>query len=109
MPMVKGHHRIWNMNVRNSSTDVPNVNKKKINGPDTKTSQGPHKFDLKVKVQGHIRIMNVRDISSKCAKYGKPMSNQKKVMGRTRICTDRRTDRVIPIYPLELSSRGRGV
>ena len=28
-----------------------------------------------------------------CAKYGKPMSNHKKVMGRTRICTDRRTDR----------------
>ena len=27
-----------------------------------------------------------------CAKYGKPMSNHKKVMGRTRICTDRRTD-----------------
>ena len=28
-----------------------------------------------------------------CAKNGKPMSNQKKVMGRTRICTDRWTDR----------------
>ena len=28
-----------------------------------------------------------------CAKYGKSMSNHKKVMGRTRICTDRRTDR----------------
>ena len=28
-----------------------------------------------------------------CAKYGKPMSNHKKVMGRTRICTGRRTDR----------------
>ena len=27
-----------------------------------------------------------------CAKYGKPMSNHKKVMGRTRICTDRRTE-----------------
>ena len=27
-----------------------------------------------------------------CAKYGEPMSNHKKVMGRTRICTDRRTD-----------------
>ena len=26
------------------------------------------------------------------AKYGKPMSNHKKVMGRTGICTDRRTD-----------------
>ena len=28
-----------------------------------------------------------------CAKYGKPMSNHKKVIGRTRICTGRRTDR----------------
>ena len=28
-----------------------------------------------------------------CGKYGKPVSNHKKVMGRTRICTDRRTDR----------------
>ena len=27
-----------------------------------------------------------------CAKYGKSMSNQKKIMGQTRICTDRRTD-----------------
>ena len=42
-----------------------------------------------------------------CAKYGKPISNHKKVMGRTRIRTDRqtdrqtgiRTDRVIPLYP----------
>ena len=28
-----------------------------------------------------------------CAKYGKPMSNHKKVMGRKKICTDKRTDR----------------
>ena len=28
-----------------------------------------------------------------CAKYGKPMSNHKKVMGRTRISTDIQTDR----------------
>ena len=27
-----------------------------------------------------------------CAKYGKPMSNHNKIMGLTRICTDRRTD-----------------
>ena len=43
-----------------------------------------------------------------CAKYGKPMSNQ--FPSRTRICTDRRTDRrtdkVIPIYSRELRSRG---
>ena len=41
-----------------------------------------------------------------CAKYGMQVSNHKKVMGRTQICTDRRTDRVIPIYPPELCSRG---
>ena len=44
------------------------------------------------------------------AKYGKPMSNHKQVMGRTRICTDRRTDRrtfrVIPIYPLNFVRGG---
>ena len=41
-----------------------------------------------------------------CVKYGKTMSKQNKVMGRTRICTDRRTDKVISIYPPELHSRG---
>ena len=116
----------------------------------TKSCHKPYKFDLEVKVQGCIRIMNVLDTSSHgdrpicqiwyanvkanrsyrsymktwqkplnltlrskvnielgswmyathrlmvihpCAKYGKPMSNHKKVMGRTQICTDRRTDR----------------
>ena len=33
-------------------------------GPDTKTCQEPYKFDLKVKVQGRIWIMNERDTSS---------------------------------------------
>ena len=75
-----------------------------------KTCQKPYKFDLEVKVQGRIWIMNVLDTSS----YGDtPMCQiwlanvkPKKVMGRTPICTDRRTDRVIPIYPPELRSRG---
>ena len=40
-----------------------------------------------------------------CAKYGKPMSNHKKVMG-TDGQTDGQTDRVIYIYPPELRSRG---
>ena len=48
-------------------------------GPDTKTCQKPYKFELEVKVEGHIWIMS--------------MSNQKKVMARTRICTDRLADR----------------
>ena len=41
-----------------------------------------------------------------CVKYGKPMSNQNKVMGPTRICTDRRKNRVIPIYPLNFIQGG---
>ena len=40
-----------------------------------------------------------------CAKYGKPMSNHKKVMGGTQICTQ--TDRQSDSYtPPELRSRG---
>ena len=53
--------------------------------------QNPYKFDLTVKGQRRIRIMNVRDKSS----HGKPMSKHKKVRSRTRICTDRQTDKVI--------------
>ena len=44
-----------------------------------------------------------------CSKYGMPMSNQEKVRGRTRICTDTQTDstdKVIPIYSLELCLKG---
>ena len=47
-----------------------------------------YKFDLEVKGQCRIGIINVRHTSShgdidECAKYGKPMSNQKIVMGWT--------------------------
>ena len=46
-----------------------------------------------------------------CAKYGKPMSTIKKLWAghesaQTDGQTDRRTDRVIPIYPPEFRSRG---
>ena len=37
---------------------------KKSYGPDRKTCQNPYKFDLKVKVQGRIWVMNIRDTSS---------------------------------------------
>ena len=37
---------------------------KKRYGPDTKRCQKPYKFDLEVKVQGRMWIMNVRDTSS---------------------------------------------
>ena len=40
-----------------------------------------------------------------CAKYGKPMSNHKKVMGRTRICTDRQTEWFL-YTPLNFVRRG---
>ena len=41
----------------------PMSNKKNSYGPDTKKCQKPYKFDLEVKVQGRIWIMNVRDTS----------------------------------------------
>ena len=50
--------------------------------------------------------MNVPDISlmliDSCAKFDKPVSNHKIVM----VCTDRRTDRVISIYPLNFIQGG---
>ena len=91
--------------------DKPMSNQKKSDGPDTKTCQKPYKFDLEVKVQGRIWIFMYGAhhlmVIHPCVKYGKPMWNQKKVIGRTWICTDRltdgrtdrRTDRVIPNIP----------
>ena len=43
---------------------MPMSNQKKSYGPDTKTGQKLYKFDLEVKVQGRIWIMNVHDTSS---------------------------------------------
>ena len=72
-----------------------------------KNKNTTNKFDLELKVQGRILIMDGRDTSS----YGDTSMCQicqtkKKVMGWTRICTDTQTDRVISIYPPELRSRG---
>ena len=69
---------------------------------------------FEVKGQCQIRIMNVRDKSShgdRCMCkiiYGKSMSNQKKVMGWTQTDgqTERQTDKVIPIYPLNFVQMG---
>ena len=70
---VKVQDRIMIMNVLDTSShgDRPmcqiwhaKVNPKISYGPDTKTCQKPYKFDLQVKVQGRIWIMNVRDTSS---------------------------------------------
>ena len=53
------------MIVRETSSYVPSMvtqcQSKKGYGPDTKICQKPYKFDLKVKVQGPVWIMNVRD------------------------------------------------
>ena len=93
--MYSTHRLIVIHPVANMGKPIPT--QKNSNGPATKTCQKPYKFDLKVKVQGCIWIMNVRDTLS----HGNtPMSQiwlanvkPKKVMGWTRICTDRWTDR----------------
>ena len=104
---VKGQHQIGNMNlcVTFSHGDRPmcqiwlaNVKSKNSYGPDTKTCQKPCKFDLEVKVQDHIWVMNVRAhglmAMHLCGKLGKRMSKKKKNMVCTQICrqTDRQTD-----------------
>ena len=67
--------------------DKPMLIQTKDMGPDTKTCQKPYKFVLN-KVQVCIWIImyathRIMVIHSR-AKYGKPMSIQKKGMGRTR-------------------------
>ena len=67
--------------------DKPMLIQTKVMGSDTKTCQKPYKFDLD-KVQDRIWIIMyathlIMVIHSR-AKYGKPMSIQKKGMGRTR-------------------------
>ena len=65
---VKGQLQIGNINVGVTSSHgdrhmcqiwYANVKSKKYYGPDTKTCQKTYKFDLEVKVQGRIWIMNV--------------------------------------------------
>ena len=64
-----------------------------------------YEFDLKVKAKCRFGNMNVPDISlmliDSCAKFDKPVSNHKIVMGRTQICTDR-----VFLYTPELHSNG---
>ena len=87
---------------------VPMSNQKSYE-PDTKTCQKT-KFDLEVQGHHRIGIPNVRDTSSHsdiimcqlCLANFKP----KKIMDGTQICTNRRTDKVIPIYTPEHRSRG---
>ena len=60
----------------------PMSNPQKVMGWTQIHVKNPIKFDLEVKVQGHILIMNVRVTSSHIdipmCKYGKPMSNKKR-------------------------------
>ena len=56
----------------------------------------PYKFDLEIKDKNHTGFMNVRETfdgdTPICTNYGKTLVKQKKVMGRTRISTDRQMD-----------------
>ena len=70
---------------------------KKVMGRTRKHVKNPKNLTLRSKfkvVSGSWMYATHRlMVTHACAKYGKPMTNHKKVMGRTRICTDRRTDR----------------
>ena len=117
---VKGQHPIRIMNVPNTSfhSDRPmcqiwyaNVKANRNYRSYMKTWQKPINLILRSKVNiewGTWKYMSRLLMGIyPYAKYGKPMSNKKKIgMSRTRICTDRRTDIVIPMYSLELCSRG---
>ena len=89
---VKCQRRIRIMNVLDTSShgDRPmcqilyaNVKTNRSFRSDTKTCQKPFTFDLEVNGQHRIGNVNVRVTSSHGAKYSKPMSYQKIVMGRT--------------------------
>ena len=74
----------------------PMSNHKKLIGRTRKHVKNPINLTLRSKfkvVSGSWMYATHRlMVIHPCAKYGKPMSNHKKVMGRKRICTDRRTD-----------------
>ena len=102
---VKGQCRIRIMNVLNTSShgDRPmcqiwyaNATANRSYKSDIKTWQRPINLTLKSKVNIEsgtwMYATHSLMVIHPCAKYGKPMSNQKKVIDRTRICTDRQTD-----------------
>ena len=75
----------------------PMSNQKKVIGRTRKHVKNPINLTLRSKfkvVSGSWMYATHRlMVIHPCAKYGKPMSNHEKVMGWTRICTDRWTDR----------------
>ena len=83
-------------------------------GPDKKTCQKPYRFDLDVKGQHRIGIMNVRDTSSHSDTpmyqiwYAnvKPRKSYGLYMNLHRQMDRHSTDKMIPIYPNELCLQG---
>ena len=113
-PEVKGQRRKEIVNVYDTSSHdnwpmcqirYTNVEANKSYMSDRKTSQNPYKLDLS-EVKGLINVLSGSWMfATHClkvilpgAKYDKLMSKQKTVTGRTRICTDRRTDRQSDSY-----------
>ena len=92
---VKGQRRIWIMVLHDTSSygDSPicqiwytNMKSNKNYGSNKKTCQKPYKFEFEYRsmlYQCCIRIINVRShclmVIHPCAKYGTPMSKQKKL------------------------------
>ena len=124
---VKGQHQIGIMNVRKTSSysDTPmcyickygkpmSIQKKLWAGHENMSKN--YKFDLKVKVQGRIWIMKVAthrtmvihhvpNMVSQCESkksYGLDTNLHRQTDGQT----DRWTDRVIPLYPLNFGHDG---
>ena len=81
---VKGQHRI-SSHGSCAKYGKPMSNQKNSSGPDMKTCQTPYKFDLEVRVKEEMGIWifptHYHMVIHSCAKYGKPMSNQKKSYG----------------------------
>ena len=80
----------------------PMSNHKKVMGRTQKHVKNPINLTLRSKfkvISGSWMYATHRlMVIHPCVKYGKPMSNHKKVMGRTRIFTDGRTDRQSDFY-----------
>ena len=88
--------------------DKPTSNQEKIMSRTRKHDKTPINLTLRQKlnvVPGSLMCaMHLLMVIHPGAKYGKQMSNQKKIIGRTRICTDRRTEWFL--CSPELRSRG---
>ena len=102
---VQGCIRIMNVLDTSSHGDRPicqiwyaNVKANRSYRAYMKTWQKPLNLTLRSKVNIELYATHCLMVIHPCAKNGKPMANHKKVMGRTRICTqtDRQSDFYIP-------------